>query len=614
MIKTLIHFILLLLLTSSASAVTLNLKNAELLTFIETVSQATGKNFIIDPQVQGKVNVISSTEIDNEELYHLFLSVLRVHGYIAVEGDDFTKILPQSNLKENSSFISSTSNDIIVTTTIAIANVPANQLVPVLRPIISQYGLLAAYTPSNSIVVTDTQANITRLNKVIAELDKEIDDDYEVIALKNSSAEEIAQVIKSLFPDNQATIPLTLAVDKSNNQIIVGGAPAKRLKVRFLVKELDKVQNKEGETSVVYLRYANASEILPILQNIVTLVDDSNDAATESIKTSIQADESTNAIIITASISSTNNIKNVIRLLDIRKAQVLIEAIIVEISSSDANELGIQWLAKGGSGIGLTNFNGAIPALLSATTGDASNIANALNKGVSFATGSFDSSDNSGFGGILNALAGSGKANILSTPSIVTLDNEEAMIMVGQEVPFITNTEIKSVGSNPFQNFERKDVGLTLTVKPQINEGDTIKLDIEQEISNILPGSNASDLVTSKRKINTSVMVSNNKILVLGGLMDDTVIDSESKVPWFGDLPILGDAFTYKTKKTEKRNLLIFIRPTILTDQSTADSVSAQKYKYIRAQQLLNNINTESDQNFDSSSNNIELPLWMDYE
>ena len=614
MIKTLINFILLLLLTSSASAVTLNLKNAELLTFIETVSQATGKNFIIDPQVQGKVNVISSTEIDNEELYHLFLSVLRVHGYIAVEGDDFTKILPQSNLKENSSFISSTSNDIIVTTTIAIVNVPANQLVPVLRPIISQYGLLAAYTPSNSIVVTDTQANITRLNKVIAELDKEIDEDYEVIALKNSSAEEIAQVIKSLFPDNQATIPLTLAVDKSNNQIIVGGAPAKRLKVRFLVKELDKVQNKEGETSVVYLRYANASEILPILQNIVTLVDDSTDAASESIKTSIQADESTNAIIITASISSTNNIKNVIRLLDIRKAQVLIEAIIVEISSSDANELGIQWLAKGGSVIGLTNFNGAIPALLSATTGDASNIANALNKGVSFATGSFDSSDNSGFGGILNALAGSGKANILSTPSIVTLDNEEAMIMVGKEVPFITNTEIKSVGSNPFQNFERKDVGLKLTVKPQINEGDTIKLDIEQEISNILPGSNASDLVTSKRKINTSVMVSNNKILVLGGLMDDTVIDSESKVPWFGDLPILGDAFTYKTKKTEKRNLLIFIRPTILTDQSTADSVSSQKYKYIRAQQLLNNINTESDQNFDSSSNNIELPLWMDYE
>ena len=612
--KILTSLILLLLVAPSANAVTLNLKNAEIVTLIETVSLATGKNFIIDPQVQGKVNVISSTEIDNDELYHLFLSVLRVYGYIAVEGEDFTKILPQSNLKENSSFISSTSSDIIVTTTIAIANVPANQLVPVLRPIISQYGLLAAYTPSNSIVVTDTQANIARLNKVISELDKEIDEDYEVIALKNTSAEEIVTVIKSLFPDNQATIPLTLAVDKYNNQIIIGGAPAKRLKLRFLVKELDKVQNKEGETNVVYLRYANASEILPILQNIETLVDDDGGTSAESVKTSIQADESTNAIIITASIASTNNIKNVIRLLDIRKAQVLIEAIIVEISSNDANELGIQWLAKGGSGVGLTNFNGAIPALLSASTGDASNIASAINKGVSFATGSYDSTDNSGFGGILNALAGSGKANILSTPSIVTLDNQEAMIMVGKEVPFITNTEIVSVGSNPFQNFERKDVGLKLTVKPQINEGDTIKLDIEQEISNILPGSNASDLVTSKRKINTSVMVSNNKILVLGGLMDDSVIDSESKVPWFGDLPILGDAFTYKTQKIEKRNLLIFIRPTILTDQSIADSISSQKYKYIRAQQLLDKINTDSDQNSNSKSNNIELPLWMDYE
>ena len=606
--KILTSFILLLLITSTAHAVTLNLKNAELVTLIETVSQATGKNFIIGPNVQGTVNVISSKEIDNDELYHLFLSVLRVQGYIAVEGENFTKILPQSNLKENSSFIASNSSDVIVTTTIPITNVPANQMIPVLRPIISQFGLLAAYTPSNSIVVSDTQANIVRLNKVIAGLDKEIDEDYEVLSLINTSAEEIAKVIKSLFPDNQATIPLTLAVDKTSNQIIVGGAPAKRLKVRFLVKELDKAQNYEGETSVVYLRYANAREILPILQNIEIIAKDSVDSVSETIKTSIQADESTNAIIITGSIAATNNIKNVIRLLDIRKAQVLIEAIIVELSSNDASELGIQWLAKGGNGIGLTNFNGAIPALLSATTGDASNVANAITNGVSFATGSFDSKDNNGFGGLLNALAGSGKANILSTPSIVTLDNEEAMILVGQEVPFITNTEIKSVGSNPFQNFERKDVGLKLTVRPQINEGDTIRLNIEQEISSILPGSNASDLVTSKREINTSVMVSNNKILVLGGLMDDTVIDSESKVPWFGDLPILGDAFTYKTKKSEKRNLLIFIRPTILTDQATADSVSSQKYKYIRAQQMLKKINTESD------SNSSELPLWMNYE
>jgi len=619
MIKLLTYSVLLLLLASSANALTLNLKNAELVTFIETVSRATGKNFIVDPQVEGKVNVISANEIDNDELYNLFLSVLRVHGYIAVEGDDFTKILPQSNIKESSSRLSSTSNDMIVTTSIAIANVPANQMIPVLRPIISQYGLLAAYTASNSIVVTDSRANIARLKQLISELDREIDEDYEIIALKNTSADEVAKVIRSLFPDNQAAIPLTLAVDTFNNQIIVGGAPAKRLKVRFLAKELDKKQSKKGETSVVYLRYANAGEILPILQNIGTqVVIDADSTEKETNNISIQADESTNAIIITASIAATNNIQNVISLLDIRKAQVLIEAIIVEISSSDANELGIQWLSKGDNGLGIINFNGTIPALLAAASGDSiSSLAGAVSKGGSIATGSFNSTTNNGFGAILNALAGSGKANILSTPSIVTLDNEEAMIMVGQEVPFITNTEIKSIGSNPFQNFERKDVGLTLIVKPQINEGDTIKLDIEQEISNILPGSNASDLITSKRKIKTSIMVADNKILVLGGLMDDTVIESESKLPGFGDLPVLGKIFTYKTQKTEKRNLLIFIRPTILTDQIIADSVSAQKYKYIRAQQLLKEINSESNNQVDQTSidsSDPELPQWMNYE
>ena len=629
--KILSHFILFFLLASSANALTLNLKNVDMVALIDTVSQATGKNFIVDPKVTGKVNVISATEIGNDELYHLFLSILRVHGYIAVEGDGFTKILPQSNIKDNSSRFSSSSNDLIVTTTIPIANVPANQLIPVLRPIISQHGLLAAYTPSNTVIVTDTQANISRLKQVISELDREIDEDYEVISLNNASADEVAKVIKALFPDNQATIPLTIAVDNFNNQIIVGGAPAKRLKVRFLVNELDKKQAKEGETSVVYLRYANATEILPILQNIAIHsigsaqggekeTNGSGIKADESAN--IKADESTNAIIITASAATARNIKNVISLLDIRKAQVLIEAIIVEISSNDAEELGIQWLSKGDNSASVINFNGQIPALMAAASGDASNLTNAIGQGASFAGGAFNATTSKGFAAILNALNGSGKANILSTPSIVTLDNEEAMIMVGQEVPFITNTEIKSISVNPFQNYERKDVGLTLKVTPQINEGDTIKLDIEQEISNILPGSNASDLITSKRKIKTSVMVSNNKILVLGGLMDDTIRDSESKIPGLGDLPVFGSIFTYRTKKREKRNLLIFIRPTILTDQTIADSVSAEKYKYIRAQQLIQQINTGNNEeatqkvnaNSDANSSNIELPLWMDYE
>jgi general secretion pathway protein D len=608
-----ILIVIITLLSLSANALTLNLKNMEMVTLINTVSQVTGKNFIVDPRVKGKVNVVSTTEIDNDEFYHLFLSILQVHGYIAVEGDGFAKILPQTHIKNNSSRLSATASDHIVTTTIPVFNVAANQMIPVLRPIISQHGHLASYTPSNTIIVTDTQANIARLKDVINELDKEIDKDYEVITLKNASADEVAKVIKSLLPTNknQTGNPLTIAVDRHNNQIIVGGASSKRLKVRFLAKELDKHQDKEGGTSVVYLRYANAKDILPTLQNIAKQTMSNNKGTAQSNNNvNIQADESTNAIIITASPAISKNIKKVISKLDIRKAQVLIEAIIAEISSSDSNELGIQWLGRGSSGIGILNFTGQIPALLSGLGGDASSVASAIGKGATIGVGSFDSTTKNGFGAVLNALEGQGKVNILSTPSIVTLDNEEAMIMVGQEVPFITNTEIKSVGSNPFQNYERKDVGLKLIVKPQINEGDTIKLIIDLEISNIIPGSNASDLVTSKRKIKTSVMVADNKILVLGGLMDDIIRDSESKLPILGDIPVLGGIFSYKTKSKEKRNLLIFIHPTTLTNQNTANKVSDQKYKYIRAQQLLNDMTITKE----TPTKDSELPPWMNYE
>jgi general secretion pathway protein D len=611
--KLLTSFIILLLIAFNTNALTLNLKNMEMTTLINTVSQVTGKNFIVDPRVKGKVNVISTTEIDNDEFYHLFLSILQVHGYIAVEGDEFTKILPQTHIKNNSAVLSSAANDHIITTTIPVLNVAANQMIPVLRPIISKYGHLASYTPSNTIIVTDTQANIARLKGVIIELDKEIDEDYEVIALKNASADEVSKVIKSLLPanKNKTTTPLTIAIDRHNNQIIIGGAPAKRLKVRFLAKELDKHQDKEGGTSVVYLRYANANDILPILQNIAKQTISNNKGTAEgNANISIQADESTNAIIITASNAISRDIKNVISKLDIRKAQVLIEAIIAEISSNDSKELGIQWLGRGNNGVGLINFTGQIPALLAGISGgDLSSIAGTIGTGATVGVGSFNSTTKNGFGAVLNALQGEGRVNILSTPSIVTLDNEEAMIMVGQEVPFITNTEIKSVGSNPFQNYERKDVGLMLKVKPQINEGDTIKLTIEQEISNIIPGSNASDLVTSKRKIKTSVMVANNKILVLGGLMDDVVRDSVSKIPVLGDIPIFGGVFSYKTKQKEKRNLLIFIHPTILTDQDTANNISEQKYKYIRAQQLLDDMNTTNK----IATGDSDLPPWMNY-
>jgi len=615
-----------LLVSLSAHSLTLNLKNTDLVTLINTVSKITGKNFIIDSKVKGKVNVVSARDIDDKELYQLFLSILQVHGYVAVEGDQYTKILPARMIKTVSP-LSAGVTDLVITTTLKINHVQASQLVPVLRPIISKNGHFAAYTPANSIVVTDTKSNIARLKRTISELDKEIDEDYEIITLKNASVDTVSKIIKTLMPSKKGAVnPLTLAVDRRSNQLIVGGSVSQRLKLRFLVTELDKYQAKHGDTSVIYLKYSDAKKILPILQNITKQQGDRKNAASSNQTANIQADEVTNAIIITASVSVTNNVKSIIEQLDIRRAQVLIEAVIVEISSSNSQELGIQWLSKNGSSFGLLDFSGQIPAILSVLNGD-STVPTSGKQGFTYGHTNTVNGGN-GMTVVLNALNSLGGANILSTPSIVTLDNEEAMIMVGQEVPFITNTEYNSNNANPFQNYERKNVGLTLRVKPQINEGDTIKLDIEQEISSLLPStSGAADLITSKREIKTSVMVDNNKILVLGGLIDDVWRDSKSSLPLLGDIPILGELFSYSTTAKEKRNLLIFIHPTILKDQAIADSVSAQKYKFIHAQSLtqgtqdlidLNKVNLYGiDKNNpvlkQAPSSQDKTPPWMSY-
>jgi general secretion pathway protein D len=326
---------------------------------------------------------------------------------------------------------------------------------------------------------------------------------------------------------------------------------------------------------------------LPILQGI----NQHNATANKDkkiIKSNIQANEATNSIIVTGDAETKQTVKNIIAKLDVRRAQVLIEAIIAEVSTSDAKELGIQWIAKGGAGIGITNLNGALPALIGSAGGDSSALANSFQGGVNFIAGSYDNNSKNGFGVLINALNSSGNTNILSTPSILTLDNHEAEIVVGQEVPFITNKQLSDSGSNPFQNYERKDVGLKLKVKPQINDGSSIKLDIAQEISNVLNSSSASDLITSKRTLNTSVMVEDGKMLVLGGLIDDTVRDSVAKVPILGDLPLLGRLFSYNTKSKGKSNLMIFIRPTILKDQILSDEISMEKYNHIKAAQLLN--------------------------
>ncbi|MBE8190488.1 MAG: type II secretion system secretin GspD, partial [Candidatus Thioglobus sp.] len=466
------------------------------------------------------------------------------------------------------------------------------------RPLMSQYGHLAVYAASNSLIVVDSQINIERLKNLLKKLDKSVDSDFETITLRHTGAGEMSQIIKTLIIDKNLGSPLSMVVDKHSNQIIMSGAEEKRLTVRLLVAELDQKQDQVSGTQVVYLNYANAKEILPILQNIAKRSDAENNKgkADASKQSSIAADESTNSIIITGSTDTVRNVKHIITKLDIRKAQVLIEAIIAEISLDDTKNLGVQWVAStskvaGGFNTGLLgNLLGA-----AAARDDSGNIPLSslpqVPEGGTFGIGAFDEKTKQGFGVILTALQKSGKANILSTPSIITLDNEEAEIIVGEEVPFVTKSEIRN--DNPFQEIERKDVGLTLKVKPQINNGNSIKLDIEQETSVVKNTSSSSktinpaDLITSKRSIKTSVILEDKQLLVLGGLVDETWSNNETKIPFLGDLPIIGALFSQENKIKNKRNLVVFIRVTILSNSEIASKISNQKYKYIKALNIL---------------------------
>ncbi|SGZ59296.1 General secretion pathway protein D [Bathymodiolus thermophilus thioautotrophic gill symbiont] len=569
-----------LLFTSSAQALVLNLKNTDIRTLINTVSQATGKNFIIDPRVKAKVNVVSNQNVDDAKLYQFFASILQVHGYVIIPGDDFDKILPKNATKNTSPTL--LADDLIVSAVLAVKNVPAKELISILRPLVSQYGYLTAYHPSNSIVMTDTNASIKRIKDMIETLDRQVDEDYEIITLKHTSAQEVANIIKSLLAKKSGNT-LVISVNTQTNQIIIGGSKSKRLKARFLIAELDKDNGEEGGTSVIYLKHANAKDILPILQSVVN---SKSSGKNKTTATNIQADEATNAIIATAPPAIILKLKKIIGKLDIERAQVLIEVVIAEIHSSESNELGIGLLGFGSKiGVMATDFNQQVTALL----GSISSGTPSLKAGANYVLGNFNKEGGnytSGLGAIISALDSMGNADILSTPSIVTLDNEEAEIVVGNEVPFITNTQLSSSNSNPFQNYERKNVGLTLKVKPQINEGGGIKLVIEQEVSNVLPSASAVDVITSKRKIKTTVMVKNNRLLVLGGMIDNTIRNTQQKVPLLGDIPILGRLFRFNRSSREKRHLILFIRPTILSEDNVGN-ISKQKYNYITAKSLL---------------------------
>ena len=595
---------------------TVNLKETDIQELIKFVAEATGTTIVVDPSVKGNVKVVSSKPVSKEELYELFLSILDVHGYTAVRSAGVIRVIQNKDARSAPVQVrgggTGDGSDEYVTEVIRLNNISAAKLIPVLRPLVPQQAHMAAYAPSNAIIISDLSSNIDRIRDIIQRMDKSAVQQTDIIKLRYGVAENVVamldQLSKSEAKQSGSESEVLLVADARTNSVLVSGDELERARIRRLVEYLDTPLEQSGNVKVVYLEYAQASEIADVLTRVMQNINrlDTTEGAkkprTDNSAT-IEADEGTNSLIITAETDEMASIEAVIRRLDIRRAQVLVEAIIVEMEVNNGQDLGLQWLFADDSGAFGSNINASnaaarniADALLPEDDSDADvglgALAGALANTGGTTMGWGQISDSLTMAVILTALKEQNNANILSTPSLLTLDNQEAYITVGQNVPFVTgsytNTGAGGDGAqNPFQTIERQNVGITLTVTPQVNEGDSVVLDIVQEVSS-LSGLTAvaSDLITNERRIQTKVLAQDGRVVVLGGLIKDDVQDGSQSVPLLGDIPVFGRLFRTDGVKVVKTNLLVFIRPTIIRDNESLAGATADKYRYIRDKQL----------------------------
>ena len=603
-----------------------NFKGTEITEFINIVGKNLKKTIIVDPNVRGKVNVRSYDLLSEAQYYQFFLNVLEVYGYTAVKMDNnIIKVIRNKDAKTSSIPLVSKEHpgigDEMVTRVVEVKNVTVRELTPLLRQLSDQAGggNVTNYDPANVIMLTGTAAVVNRLVKIIERVDKAGDQDVQIIPLKYATASEMVRIVEAMNKSTNGKsgtptflIPKIVA-DERTNSVIVSGESKARERVVGLIKRLDNELENNGNTRVFYLEYAKAEDLVKVLQGVSKSIEaDSKNTNTSANRNnnnkniSIEAHEATNALVITAKPEMLRSLEMVIRQLDVRRAQVLIEAIIVEVFESDGVSLGVQWANKNG---GFTQFNNG-PASISSvgagleaarstpgtpgstvtdvngnitvnppgneTKGDYSLIANALGavNGIMYGVMKND------WGAIVQAVSTDTNSNILATPSITTLDNVEASFLVGSEVPIITGSKTGSNNSNPFQTVDRQEVGIKLKVTPQINDGSAVQLTIEQEVSSV-SGATGVDISISKREIKTTVMADDGGTVVLGGLIDEDVQESVQKVPLLGDLPIIGHLFKSTSNTKRKRNLMV-LRATIVRDGKAMNELSEQKYHTIR--------------------------------
>jgi len=590
---------------------TINLRDADIRAFISSVSDITGQNFVVDPRVKGNVTVISSAPTNAKALYDVFLSILKVHGFAAIPSGDVVKIVPDATAKQEgqdtaASFVAR-DNDALVTAVVPVRHVSAPELVAVLRPLLPQEAHLAGFAASNVLVVADSGVNVRRMMRIVAQLDTASDKSTQLYELKNAEAEDVARVMNSLAgePGKQQSPGLTgpqfIAYGRTNT-VLIQAAPNEIDHYRRLIAALDVPDRGPDGVEVIPLRFATAADLMPVLQGVLTGENMPHDAGgmgsgaaprpegmaatapgtTTPGSANIQADDATNTLIIQAPARQLKMLREVIARLDVRRNQVLVEGIIAELSTTSQAELGIQWKTS------QTN-NGIVTGSTFGGGNVAPNITGAVRDGV------FGFADGLALGylrggdirALLNAFSGDRYTNVLSTPSLMTLDNAEAEIVVGQNVPFVTGSfnNSSTTPDNPFQTIERKDVGILLKVKPQINEGGTVTLELEQEVSSVDSSTRGADLITNKRSIKTTVLVDDSDIVVLGGLIQNNLTENDQKVPWVGDIPILGHLFKNSRNDHSKTNLMVFLRPTIINDREGNLATATTRYDMLRQRQ-----------------------------
>ncbi|MGK0404974.1 MAG: general secretion pathway protein D [Oleispira sp.] len=569
-----------------------NLKDADISAFISQIADITGKSFVIDPRVKGKVTVVSTETMNTESVYELFLSVLKVHGYAAVPAGDVIMVVQQNSVKQQGRDLEakfSQQSQEMITKVIMIKNTPALDLVPILRPLVAKYGHLAGVKSANGLIISDHASNITRIEQIIDRLDKSGSEELEVIQLKEAWVGNVVTMLQSLDPDKVAqgsgsksggAGSIRVVADERSNRLIIKGEKTSRERIRKLIEQLDKPSYFSGSAKVIRLKYADSKKLAELLKAVMSESDSGGKEGNKAKgKASIHADEELNALVVRAEPTILKEIGEIINELDVRRAQVLIESAIVEVTGEVSDSLGFQWfLGDTDNPVAGTNFGNSGQSLSTIAAGIATG-APSLSNGLT--VGGFKETNGQvDFGVILQALESQSNTNLLSTPSIMTLDNQEAEIIVGQNVPFLTGSTSSSANSNPFTTISREDIGVTLKIKPHIHEGSELRLEVEvsaESVANTTVQGQA-DLITNKRSLKTMILAADQETIVLGGLISDDIVETESKVPILGDIPLLGWLFKSKSTQHVKRNLMVFLRPTIVLDKQKATALTQDKY------------------------------------